>query len=915
MPQVTPKYSIPAVTSAQPKDAISMLAADVNDLYRILNGWFPAVPGTLTLGLANEGPGVGVFDKFSSAGIAQLRSIVGASSAITATVAGLTISLAFVPTAVALSSLGAPTANISMAGYAITNMADPTNTQDATTKHYVDAAISAVGSATPVIYGGTDTGSGSAYVLTPTPAITSYNIGLTAIFVAGHTSTGASTLNISGLGAKTILMNGVAIEAGYIATGTYIVAIYDGTNFNVLSDSAYFSGIPISMDPPSNFFPNGLPATVFANNYISGSSIYASTYPAVSTNYKVGLRTSPTAYCTMRGSGFPILTNSTTVSYAIDEFVDVGDVFGYSGGVLCGFDTGVSIWYSSNSAIGAVYFGIGVSGSQAALGTTPVYSGQTIHLLVEYVAGATDTANLYLNGVLEATVSPVPAYTSNGYFSVNLGSFYINHKEIRAWKNYNSSVPFSNPSSLYNQGYGIYLNAVTSDPNFYAVYHCNEGTGNYLTDPVNSLTLTYQPYNAGDYPQWYASDICVEASSTESTDLVIGSFNGVAPGETSLTIVGSSTGRVLIQGSSLDFKGGATWMSDDNGVLSILTGISYNRIVATGATTIPVNCGIMACTWGAQGSPVNLQLLPASSYRRGQVITIVDESGCGGTNSPPQIVAYTGQTISGATSVQITDAYGQVALYCTGDGWIAVWGMVQNRLSHGSMLWETPGSYSSVTIPSGLTMIYLTMAGGGGGGSYYNGTVGGGGGGGGAVCIKLPIRPYDISPVMVVGAGGVGGNGGPGGNGGDTTLSLYHTLTQVKCGGGQGAPGQNGGNGGVFSIDVNGTTNTSDGAQVGAGLPTAGVGGSPGIPPTAGTGGSGSGGGCGGTTMGGGGGWSGLSLYGPGGGATATTGAGPGAALSTNGSYTYGYAAGGGGGSSVYKSGASGAGGFILIEW
>lgn len=54
-------------------------------------------------------------------------------------------------------------------------------------------------------YCGTSTGSSNAYVLTPSPSITSLEDGAVYTFIANHASSGAATVNISGLGAKSLV--------------------------------------------------------------------------------------------------------------------------------------------------------------------------------------------------------------------------------------------------------------------------------------------------------------------------------------------------------------------------------------------------------------------------------------------------------------------------------------------------------------------------------------------------------------------------------------------------------------------------------------------------------------------------------------------------------------------------------------
>jgi hypothetical protein len=77
-----------------------------------------------------------------------------------------------------------------------------------------------------------DTGAADAYVVTLDPAPTAYTAGMTIAFKAVNANTGASTVNVNGLGVKSLKKNGgTALSSGDIPAGYIVVAIYDGTNF------------------------------------------------------------------------------------------------------------------------------------------------------------------------------------------------------------------------------------------------------------------------------------------------------------------------------------------------------------------------------------------------------------------------------------------------------------------------------------------------------------------------------------------------------------------------------------------------------------------------------------------------------------------------------------------------------------
>lgn len=85
-----------------------------------------------------------------------------------------------------------------------------------------------------------DTGAANAYVATLSPALGAYSAGVLVQFKAANANTTASTVNVNGLGVKTIKKLGGATDlvAGDIAAGQIVELEYDGTNFQMLSPVA-----------------------------------------------------------------------------------------------------------------------------------------------------------------------------------------------------------------------------------------------------------------------------------------------------------------------------------------------------------------------------------------------------------------------------------------------------------------------------------------------------------------------------------------------------------------------------------------------------------------------------------------------------------------------------------------------------
>jgi hypothetical protein len=84
-----------------------------------------------------------------------------------------------------------------------------------------------------------DTGTANTYVVTLSPTPAALIPGLVARFVAAHTNTGASTLNVNGTGALTISPNGTsAMLPGQIFAGALVTVVFDGTRWQVINPYA-----------------------------------------------------------------------------------------------------------------------------------------------------------------------------------------------------------------------------------------------------------------------------------------------------------------------------------------------------------------------------------------------------------------------------------------------------------------------------------------------------------------------------------------------------------------------------------------------------------------------------------------------------------------------------------------------------
>jgi hypothetical protein len=121
-----------------------------------------------------------------------------------------------------------PTANIPMGTFKITGLGAGSSATDAAQYGQLQA-----GATTIATVSGTDTLTGSL-----TPALAAYATGNKFSFIAVATNTGAATINLNSLGAKSITKQGsTALSAGDIVSGQIYIIEYDGTRFQLINPS------------------------------------------------------------------------------------------------------------------------------------------------------------------------------------------------------------------------------------------------------------------------------------------------------------------------------------------------------------------------------------------------------------------------------------------------------------------------------------------------------------------------------------------------------------------------------------------------------------------------------------------------------------------------------------------------------
>lgn len=98
-----------------------------------------------------------------------------------------------------------------------------------------------------IVWGGTAGGSANTITITPTSALPAYVTPTIVMFLPASNNTGATTLNISGLGAKNITKGGTqALSANDIEAGKLVFMIYDGTQFQLINLPTFSQGADVA---------------------------------------------------------------------------------------------------------------------------------------------------------------------------------------------------------------------------------------------------------------------------------------------------------------------------------------------------------------------------------------------------------------------------------------------------------------------------------------------------------------------------------------------------------------------------------------------------------------------------------------------------------------------------------------------
>lgn len=245
-----------------------------------------------------------------------------------------------------------------------------------------------------------DTGTANAYVITPAPAITAYTTGQIFSFKAVNANTTTSTLNVNGLGVKTINKGSgaTALASGDIAAGMVVLVEYDGTNFVMLNPVANApltptgSGLELSNTTRLTRLASYTPAGNTTENTVYTTTIAGG---LLSTNGMIKVRTPFNATTTATAETFTIRLKFGGSTLHTQTF-STGAV---GGGTASRFSGIIEGWIINNASTNAQNHGMYCAGGfSLPSGPNPI--------AMEYVTSAdsTSTVDTTSNQTLTMTV-------------------------------------------------------------------------------------------------------------------------------------------------------------------------------------------------------------------------------------------------------------------------------------------------------------------------------------------------------------------------------------------------------------------------------------------------------------------------------------------------------------------------------
>lgn len=160
------------------------------------------------------------------------------------------------------------------------------------------------------------TGSANAYVLTVVPAETAYVQNQSYNFKANFANTGSCTLNVSGLGAKTLKTpGGFALVTGDIFSGQIVACYYDGTDMIVTS---VLGQTKISQDGREVYLASAVGTDTYAITLVPAPSAYVN---GMTIRFKADVANTGAATLNVNGLGAISLVRGISTALVTGDIV------------------------------------------------------------------------------------------------------------------------------------------------------------------------------------------------------------------------------------------------------------------------------------------------------------------------------------------------------------------------------------------------------------------------------------------------------------------------------------------------------------------------------------------------------------------------------------------------------------------
>lgn len=140
------------------------------------------------------------------------------------------------------------------------------------------------------------------------PVQTAYVLGQVFVLIPAVTNTAATTLNVSGLGAKNVFINGAACFGGELIAGVPVLVVYDGTQFAVIGwkQPALTSSLSadVALNNTASFFTGPTVAQGTVGTWlVSGNVSILDTTGASTFNVRLWDGTNVIAECQVNSTG------------------------------------------------------------------------------------------------------------------------------------------------------------------------------------------------------------------------------------------------------------------------------------------------------------------------------------------------------------------------------------------------------------------------------------------------------------------------------------------------------------------------------------------------------------------------------------------------------------------------------------